>query len=402
MCIRKVLQTNRFWGRPLTLFLAGILLITPVMEARAQTEATTGEMPVVVVDERVGQSFDLEERNRYGLFLFARDFQSAAIVQLPDGTYIAEITEVTNGEQCIRTLPFAQEELDQIRERISGFDELSPAVRDSISSLHQTILPLGGMPAINQFLIITDAQQQAKVLAQQEWSTERWREERLHDRGGSYRKAGAMLGCALGAAAGMLVGKGFQGKKVERTEHHSGGWGSNWTEEFYSYEHKYAPHWGAAIGGVGGAVLGHVLGKKADKEYYILVPRRIRVAETKSSGFGNFLFGFVVVGPIMGGIAGWSLHTPMSGRSGETDFGVQGLWGYLAGAILGTATIAAFKGRTKHRELSEESLLKEEGKPSASIQVIPLDSDTFGLNLKTFPSGETYCEYRMDLVRVRF
>jgi len=412
MYFKQWFNTRYSYVRILSLMLMGLLLYTPVMEALAHTETNESVKyeDVVILDEIVGETIDLEERNRYGLFLFSHGFRSARIIKRFDGTYAARIVEGVGENQSIRILPLDQSAINLMRSHIRGFDTLHPAVRDSISSLHE-LLPNENEFApckspIQQSHSIYAAQERAKELAKLHWTKERWREERSHDRGGSYTVAGSVLGCTLGAAAGMLIGKGFQGKKVARTEyhHHSSEWGSSsWTEEFYSYDHKHAPHWGAAVGAFCGTILGNILGRKADKQYYILVPRHIRETETQSTWFGNFFLGFVIMGPAMFYITGKTFATPDSGRAGESAFdGSAGLLVYLLGSILTTSAFSALGNRTKHTQLWQKSFYERNEKVSTSFQLIPLDEATFCLGFKQSPLGDTYCTYQMNLARIRF
>lgn len=378
----------RLIKKAVTLLLIGTLAIWPVIEAMAQEELPQDPEAgkVIVLSDKVGEIIDLEERNFYQLFLFSENFQSAIILQLPDSSLVIQITEMKEGVQQQLIMQVDQEILEEFREIIEKKPKLI-GIKDQAK--------------------IFEAKKQAKILAKEKWTKERWREESLNDRGLSYRTTGTMLGFTLEAAAGMLIGKGFQGRKERKVEtYHEGGWGEPWTytEYFYSYEHKHAPHWGAAIGGIAGAGVGYFLGKKADKEYYILVPQSIRVEKTKSSWFENYLVGFGVVGPITGAIAGWALYTPTYSENEPTEnfWGGEFLGGYLVGAIVGTKMMAALKGRAKRKKLGEASLLEEKSESSLDIEFIPLDPTAFSIYPRMSPSGEIFYEYRMEVLRVRF
>jgi len=329
---------------------------------------------IIILSDKVGEIIDLEERNYYQLFLFSENFQSAVILQLPDSSLVIQITETKEGVQQQLIMQVDQKILEEFRKNIEKRDKT------------------------------LEFRERAKVLAKEKWDKERWKEESRNDVRSNYRYNGTILGFALGATAGMLVGKGIQGKKVERTVYHPGAWGYDpWTEDFYSYKHKKAPRWGAAIGGISGAVCGYFLGKKADKEYYILVPKNIRMQETKSSWFGNFLFGFGVTGPFVGLMTGNMLYTPKSGkRAALVIGGVEFVMGYLPGAVIGMILIDGYKRRAKHKKLWEASLLEEKPESSLDIEFIPLDPTAFSIYPRKSPSGEIFYEYRMDLLRVRF
>jgi hypothetical protein len=78
---------------------------------------------IIAISPRVGETIDREERDRYGLFQASVNFQSAVILQQPDGNYVAEITEERNGEKEIRMLSIDRRTLDQLRDFIENFKE---------------------------------------------------------------------------------------------------------------------------------------------------------------------------------------------------------------------------------------------------------------------------------------
>lgn len=357
------------------------------------------EGKVIVISPKVGESIDRDERDRYQLFPGSLNFLSAVILQLPDSSYVAEITEEQDGDKKVRTITIDQHILDELRGLIDTGVGPSPTLKGRFPTRPKDLETI-----IQQQSAVKKAKEQAKIMMKEKWTKERWREESSYDRGLSYRASGAVLGFTLGAMAGMLIGKGFQGRKVERSIHHPGEWEGPeaWTEAFYSYEHRYAPLWGGAIGGIGGAATGYYFGKKADKQYYILVPRNIRTMQTESPGSANCVFGFSIMGPIMGGVAGYALYMPTSGEAGK-DFG----WphfagGFFAGGALGSAFMSGYTSRAKYKRLWEESLLEKKPESSLDIQLMPLDPTAFALQARRLPSGEIIYEYHVDMLRVRF
>ena len=378
---------------------------TPVMKARDQETFFEEEdaWELLEVTEKVGKIIDLEERNHYRLFRFTETFQSALLLQRSDSCIVALITEEEEGVKNLRTMEMSGETLGKLREHIDTFDGLTPAARKTFFTHEEEFWREETVdPEIVRARII-EAKEQINVLVKEKWTGERWREERSYDRGISYSTAGGYLGFTVGAAAGMLIGKGFQGKEVERQEFHEGGWDEpSWTENFYSYENRHAPHWGAAIGGVAGATAGYFLGKQADKRYYILVPKEIRTTKTKSSWFGNFLFGFGVVGPLMGAATGWALYSPLSGEDGKSMGTAEFLGGYIVGAFTGTTLISSSKGRSKRKQLCEELIGEEDAEFSLNIEFVPLDPTALRFHPRTLPNGRTFLEYRMDILRLRF
>lgn len=370
----------------------------------------------IIISEKVGETIDLKERNQYRLFLFMENFKSAVVVQMSDSSFVMRITEEENGIKRVDSIPITLKVLQRLRQYIDNSEKLDDPDKDIFSvSPKKPNEELKRVPTIEvkrqeAKQRIAAAKRQARISAKEKWTKERWKEEILNDRGQSYRTSGMLVGFLAGSAAGMLIGKGFQGKKVKsQIVHEVPGWDENdpksyYTEKFYSYKYKHAPHWGAAIGGIGGAVAGYFMGKKADKEYYILVPKDIRQAGTSSSWFTNLVMGFGVTGIGIGGISGMTLCTPASDiGENELKMGVKEFeGGYGVGAILGTAAVAGYNGRAKRVHLWEESILEQKPESFLDIRFIPLDPASFCVLPRKSPSGETFYEYRMDMVRIRF
>lgn len=78
----------------------------------------------IVVSERVGRVINLEERNKYSLFIDIKRFQSAVLLKLPDGRYILKITylDETMGEIGIKLLPQTESQILKLREHIEKFE----------------------------------------------------------------------------------------------------------------------------------------------------------------------------------------------------------------------------------------------------------------------------------------
>jgi hypothetical protein len=76
------------------------------------------EDKVIVISPDVGETIDQEERDRYALFPNSQDFHSAVILQKPDGNYVAEITEMKEGERDVRRVPISWQKLVELREQI--------------------------------------------------------------------------------------------------------------------------------------------------------------------------------------------------------------------------------------------------------------------------------------------
>ncbi len=386
------------------LLLSHTLVFAPVVEPLAQ-EGTAGPpegAEVVVVSDKVGEVIDREERDRYGLFRTMQGFERAVVLLLPDGSYALEVNEAMDDTTRVRRVRIQPWYPSRLGEYIDGFEELTPEARRRFFTHPEIVRRNMARHAL------AEAREQARHLAKEKWTNERWQEESLQDLGGNYRTGGLFGGLIVGAAAGMLIGKGFQGKEVERavTHEYQSGWDGTtdyWTEEFYSYRVKYAPHWGAGLGGVAGAVTGYFLGRKSDKKYYALVPKEIRTTQTGRLSAGRVAASLLLVGPVTGTLAGLTLATPSSGREGDTAFdGTAFVTGWLSGAALSMIAMSNYSSRARHMKLWRRSFLDEGAESSLHMEALPLDEGAFAVAALRLPSGKTVYEYRMDMLRICF
>jgi len=92
------------------LLISAALMLIPGELVQAQEEGK-----VIVLSPEVGETIDRQERDRYNLFPASQGFHSATVLQKPDGSYVAEITEERNGSKQVRTLPIDQQTLDIMR-----------------------------------------------------------------------------------------------------------------------------------------------------------------------------------------------------------------------------------------------------------------------------------------------
>ena len=349
-------------------------------------------------------------------------FYTIAILLLPTLSF-APMVEKGEGAGEINSPVRSREKqtFDKLSGYVCHFEELVPAARDTLFNYGKPgVLKLNKLPKqfgeklynqqedTSESKItedrIMELKKQAKILAKEKWTRERWQTEIIKgEQGLTYSESGALMGFNLGAAAGMLIGRGFQGRKVYRQKSHSE-WDINpQPKNIYYYKHKYAPYWGGAIGAAAGTITGYIMGRRADKKYYIFVPRHIRMQRTRTSWGSNYLIGFGIIGPVMGIISGNTLYAPESTNVNAVNIGAgEFLSGYLVGSITGTFIVAAIKTRSRHRQLWETSLMMKNPESSLNIQLMPLDPKGFSIYNRTLPSGETYYEYQIDLIRVRF
>jgi hypothetical protein len=78
----------------------------------------------VVITEEIGTEIDLSERNKYGLFLFVKNFESAVLQQSQEGNYIFIVKYFDQQTQAAATreIEITAAELQQIRSKIENFN----------------------------------------------------------------------------------------------------------------------------------------------------------------------------------------------------------------------------------------------------------------------------------------
>lgn len=199
-----------------TIWIIIAILLIPALTLMGKREAMVPEdlQPktgmVICLGEEVGDTIDLKERNHYRLFLTSKNFHSAVILQLTGKEhYVVQITQKQSGEGQYRqaTLPMDKSTLKKLRRYIHYFDKLVPAARDrlftredsAVLGFEKSTKPVSenlsrrketlGKTKISEAMV-WKLEEQAKILAKEKWSKERWREEMLNDRGGNYRLAG--------------------------------------------------------------------------------------------------------------------------------------------------------------------------------------------------------------------
>lgn len=113
-----------------------VLLMLFLANAPCISQDTTGT--VVILSDKVGPTIDLEERNFYKLFTGVEHFESAVLLEKPDGSYTFKITIKKEGEPS-STIPWitcTQEEIERIRHHIDPnyvIEEHTPQPADSVN-----------------------------------------------------------------------------------------------------------------------------------------------------------------------------------------------------------------------------------------------------------------------------
>jgi len=82
---------------------------------------------IIVISERIGEVIDLEERNKYKLFLASEGFIQAVLLKLPDGSYVFKITHLdeTTGEEKIQSMSQTELQIINIRKYINSYEEIN-------------------------------------------------------------------------------------------------------------------------------------------------------------------------------------------------------------------------------------------------------------------------------------
>jgi len=84
--------------------------ITPLSMAFAEDHEK-----VVIISERVGEMIDAEERERFGLWPTIKGFKSAVLLQLSDGSYVAEVIYEENEEEKKKTIPQSEQAIASLK-----------------------------------------------------------------------------------------------------------------------------------------------------------------------------------------------------------------------------------------------------------------------------------------------
>ena len=102
-----------------------LIAISTCFIALTHLFAQEKESERVIISEKLGDVIDLEERNKYKLFMATKNFKSAILLKLNDENYafkIIYLDDVT-GEENIKWIPRTESEIKSIRILIDKIDE---------------------------------------------------------------------------------------------------------------------------------------------------------------------------------------------------------------------------------------------------------------------------------------
>lgn len=102
-----------------------LLKITPFSVAIAEEKGK-----VIIISEEVGEVIDAEERERFGLWSGIEGFKSAIFLQLPDGSYVAEVTYEEDGEEIKVRTPQSEMSIKSLKDYIEKFEDNKPELFD--------------------------------------------------------------------------------------------------------------------------------------------------------------------------------------------------------------------------------------------------------------------------------
>ncbi len=100
----------------LIFFVFVVFCVAPFKPAQAQTQEK-----VIVISEKVGELIDEQERRLYHLFPWTQGFESAVFLQLPDGSYVAEITFEKDGEEKKNRISQSKTAITELRNYIENY-----------------------------------------------------------------------------------------------------------------------------------------------------------------------------------------------------------------------------------------------------------------------------------------
>ncbi len=105
------------------------MLLLPLTSVMGISQDTTGT--VVIISEKIGPTIDLEERNFYKIFPGVQNFQSAVLLQRPDGSYIFKVSakKAEEPSAVIRWMSITEQDLVHFRNKVKVPDMVSSAAR---------------------------------------------------------------------------------------------------------------------------------------------------------------------------------------------------------------------------------------------------------------------------------
>ncbi|TES92858.1 MAG: hypothetical protein E3J87_03895, partial [Candidatus Cloacimonadota bacterium] len=100
-----------------------VLLIVLMLLCSIGVGFAQNQEKVIVISEKVGEVIDVEEREKFQLFVAFKGFKSAVFLQLPDGSYVAEITYEEDGEEKKTRLPQTEKSIESFRNYLENYSE---------------------------------------------------------------------------------------------------------------------------------------------------------------------------------------------------------------------------------------------------------------------------------------
>jgi hypothetical protein len=163
---RKRLNHSRIFKRRIRMVKVRIfLIVVPLIASLAiglfpiSVFADTGEK-VLIISEKLGETIDVEEREKYDLFPATEGFKEAVFLQLENGNIVAEVTYVIDGEEKKTRIPQSEESINSLRDYIENFDETKHPLEELPEeySIGKESFHIPDSSTI-QFLITTDGSQ---------------------------------------------------------------------------------------------------------------------------------------------------------------------------------------------------------------------------------------------------
>ncbi len=98
---------------------------------------------VIIISEEVGEVIDTEERAKFNLWPEIKGFISTVFLQLPDGSYVAEVTYEKDGEkEKIRT-PQSETSIASVKHYIENYEEIeTPSFASKGGNKKKKIVPI--------------------------------------------------------------------------------------------------------------------------------------------------------------------------------------------------------------------------------------------------------------------
>jgi hypothetical protein len=123
---------------PLNINMKKYITLILLLYACAQSVSQEPTGTVVILSDKVGPVIDLEERKLYRMFMGIQNYESAVLLQSPDGSYTFKAVSRQANDTSVKVhwFPATEEEIKRIRLFIETYDRIQDVPRRSSDNKH--------------------------------------------------------------------------------------------------------------------------------------------------------------------------------------------------------------------------------------------------------------------------